>query len=83
MLPSVGERRQQMERPKGKIVTISYGDGERFLIKSDMVTAVKGNDEGTTIYFHGNYVTIKNPLDEILNALDITEMSNIEKEQAS
>ena len=72
-----------MEKQKGKMVTLSYEDGKRFLIKSDMITAVKGNDEGTTIYFHGNCVTIKNPLDEILNTLGITEMSNVERGQAS
>jgi len=65
-----------MERQKGKIVIISYEDEGRLLIKSDLITAVKGNDEYTTIYFHGNSVTIKIPLDEALNSLGI----NVEQE---
>jgi len=56
---------------KGEMtIDIKYDDNMRLLIANDAITALRGNAEGTTIYFHGNSVTVRNPIDEIVQLIN-------------
>jgi len=53
-------------------IDIQYDGDERLVIARDAITGLRGNADGTTIYFHGNTVTVRNPLKEILSMLHVS-----------
>ena len=47
-------------------ILITCLDGEKLAIRQSNVTAVGSDSEGTTIYFQGHFLKVKNPMEEVL-----------------
>jgi len=64
---------QQADIPQNELVRchddailMEAEDGRKLAIRQSNITAVESTPEGTRIYFHGNSVTVANPLKEVL-----------------
>jgi hypothetical protein len=55
---------------KETVIIFAFDEGKQIRIRKSMITAISGDEKGTTIYVHGNSFSVKNPLNEITALLN-------------
>jgi len=60
---------------KNNCIEVQYSDGKRFVIRRDMITAITGDSESTTIIFQNGTCQIEQPVEQVLAVFGYSDVS--------